>query len=165
LIRPKTGERCSGDVELKTMSMKLYLLVYCILFVGSADAEWQSQTYTNNQSVARVLFDGWTKLRTAQMKPGALIPTLQDTRVLFVDDDRTRITVRDVAYAMLDEAGLTKQRIKASRTKLICGCEVKGEWFRFHIPELTDQDFDKVKKTIQPAARLDSPEDVRKRQR
>jgi hypothetical protein len=99
--------------------------------------------------VARVLFDEVAKLTAGRLKPTALIPSLRDKRVLLLEDGGGAITVRDLAFAMLEEANVAKLPIGSTRVKLICGCDVHGEWYRFHIPELTDQDFEVMISIIQ----------------
>ena len=55
------------------------------------------------------------------------------------------ITVRDLAYTTLEEAGLAELPVRSTRSKLICGCRVDQEWYRFHVPELTGRDFEAAK--------------------
>ena len=130
------------------MNSKTCIPLTLLLLAGCATVPWQSRTFSDHESIGRVLFDQIEKLEAGKLKPIDLVPSLQDKRVLFVDDDGQRITVRDIAFGILDEAGI-KGLPPGATPVVICGCKVDGEWYRFHVPRLTDEGFDKAIETIQ----------------
>ena len=131
--------------------MKILAFLAVLLLAGCGNQPWQERTYTNHEAVARTLYDETARLVAGKLKPSALVPALRDRREIFRDDDGAAITVRDLAFAILDEAGKARMPVAFTRTKLICGCEVKGEWYRFHVPALSDRDFEAVIAAIQTA--------------
>ncbi len=108
------------------------------------DGPWQMRTYWEHTAVAQVVYDQSQELAQGGLSKGDVVPLLRDERTLFVDDGGVAVTVRDLAYTMLEEAGMAELPVSSTRSKLICGCEADGEWYRFHIPELTDRDFEVV---------------------
>ncbi len=73
-----------------------------------------------------------------------MLPLLEDKRSVSIADVGKKITVRDIAFTILDEGGVVQQPVQWTRTKMICSCTVNGKLYRFHIPELSDQDFEKI---------------------
>ena len=131
--------------------MRVFAILAALLLAGCGTRPWQERAYASHQLVARALFDEAAKLAAGNLKPAELIPSLRDKRELFRDDDGATITVRDLAFAMLERAHMARMPVASTRTKLICGCEVDGEWYRYHVPELTDQNFETVIEAIQAA--------------
>jgi hypothetical protein len=127
---------------------KLAILAMLGLFAGCISTPWQSRIYSDHESIGRVLYEQIARLEKGTLRPIDLVPALQDTRVLFVDDYGISITVRDVAFGILDEAGI-EGFPNGSAPVFICGCKAGNEWYRFHIPHLTDQEFDQTIYTIQ----------------
>ena len=109
------------------MNTRKCITIALLLLSGCASVPWQSRTFTDHQSVGRVLYDETAKLEVGMLKPIDLVPALQDKRVIFTDDDGQKITVRDIAFGILDEAGIKDLPIGWAPV-FICGCEVNGEW-------------------------------------
>ena len=107
----------------------------------------------NRESLAAAICSGSSRLERGQVKLVELLPLLHDQRVIFVDDDGTVVTVRDMAFTMMENADIVKLPFKKIPGKLICGCEVKGEWNRVHVLTLTDENFGVVIATILQATR------------
>ena len=107
----------------------------------------------NRESVAAAICSGSSCLERGQVKLAELLPLLHDQRVIFVDDDGTAVTVRDMAFTMLEDAAIVKLPFKQISNKLICGCEIKGEWNRVHVLTLTDENFGVVITAIQQSLR------------
>ncbi|MCX7009373.1 MAG: hypothetical protein NTY53_19370 [Kiritimatiellaeota bacterium] len=107
----------------------------------------------NRESLAAAICSGSRRLERGQLKLTELIPLLRDQRGIFEDDDGTVVTVRDMTFTMLEDAGIVKLSFKRIPGKLICGCEIKGEWERVHVLTLTDENFEVVIATILQATR------------
>ena len=118
------------------------------LLAGCASTPWQARIYTDHESIGCVLFEQITRLETGKLRPIDLVPALQDNKVLFVDEYGIRVTVRDIAFGILDEAGI-EGIPRGSAPVFICGCKVGNEWYRYHIPLLTDEEFDQTRNKIQ----------------
>lgn len=162
-----TGSACPPDVRLEaghaylfaavTNGMKLRAGEFFLLtgdFVDSTNAcSAVARRYkvglADSEALAAFIWSGESRLRKGQVKPPDLVPLLRDSKVIFVDDDGTSVTVRDVAYTMLDEADIVKPPAKGHRCKVICGCKVDGEWARTRIQQLSDDDFEAAIKAIQ----------------
>jgi len=126
------------------------------VFCGKAATLQPKAGLENHESLAAAICSGSSRLTSGQVKPSELIPLLRDRREIFVDDDGTAVTVREMAFTMLEDADIVKLPFKKYSNKLICGCEIKGEWNRVHVLTLTDENFETVIKIVQQAARAQS---------
>jgi hypothetical protein len=131
------------------MKQKIAILFLSSLVAGCASTAWHAQTYSDSNAVARVLHSETMRLVQGKVTPDELIPRLNDKTPIFVEDNGKQITVRDLAFTMLEEADMAKFPVKSTTSKLICCCKIKGELFRFHVAELTDENFETVMETIQ----------------
>jgi hypothetical protein len=130
----------------------LVAVVAFLLSAGFSAAPWQKQTYRANTAVARVIRDQSRQLSTGKLSAAKMVPLLRDKTVLFVEEDGTQVTVRDLAVTMLDEADKIGRPVTSKRTKLICGCKVGGHWVRYYVPTLTDKDFKAIIRTVRTQA-------------
>ena len=137
----------------------LAILLMHGLLAGCASTPWQARIYPDHESIGCVLFEQITRLETGKLRPVDLVPALQDNRVLFVDEYGIRVTVRDIAFGILDEAGI-EGIPHGSAPVFICGCKVGNEWYRYHVPHLTDDEFDQAIKTIQQSGPAYPPQSV-----
>ena len=118
-----------------------------LALAGCSSTPWQAQTFSDPEALGHVLFAETARLDSGKLRPSDLLPALNDKRVLFVDD-RQSITVRDIAFGILDEAGVIG--LPQGRTPVfICGCQVDGEWYRYHVPLLSDEGFNQATMRIQ----------------
>ena len=114
---------------------------------GSSSTPWYAQTFSDPEAVGRILFTETGKLHSGKLRPSDLLPALKDKRILFVDDCKS-VAVRDVAFGILDEGG-GKGLPQGVTPVFICGCKVDGQWYRYHVPLLTDEGFSQTIKAIQ----------------
>ena len=135
------------------MTSKLFLVLLSLSIAGCRSVPWQERVHADRQDVARVLFDGMERRVEGKLDLIELASSLQDTRVVFTEDDGTEVTVRDLAYEMLYDAGIVGLPGGHRSCKLICGCTVRGEWYRFHVTKLTEGDFQVVAKEAQQKLR------------
>lgn len=134
---------------IEEMKRELAILILSLLVTGCASTAWHAQTFSDGQAVARVLYSETMRLVQGKATPQELIPSLKDKTPIFVGDNGKEITVRDLAFTMLEEADMAKLPVQSTTSKLICCCKIKGERFRFHVPELTDENFETILETIQ----------------
>jgi hypothetical protein len=161
---------CPPEVKLEVGQVSLFaactnilktspgeLFVPCGDFVDATNAcpgatvQWHKAGLADSESLAAAICSGSSRLERRQLKPTDLVPLLRDESVIYRDDDGTWVTVRDMALTMLADAAIVKLPFKQIPNKLICGCEIKGEWHRVHVLTLTDENFGVVITTIQQA--------------
>lgn len=114
-----------------------------------ATVQWHKAGLADSEALAAAICSGSSRLEKRQVKPTELVPLLRDESVIYKDDDGTCITVRDMALTMLGTAAIVKLPFKKYSNKLICGCQIQGEWHRVHVLTLTDEQFEVVIRVIQ----------------
>jgi len=135
------------------MTTKQLLVLLSLSVVGCRSVPWQERVYAGREDVARVLFDGVERQVEGKLDLVELASSLQNTRVVFTKDDGTEVTVRDLCFEMLYDAGIVGLPDGRASCKLICGCMIRGEWYRFHVTKLTEEDFQAVVREAQQKLR------------
>ena len=144
--------------------MKKIFAGVSILFgcsTGYSATPWHIHKYTNGHDVARVIYDQATLLSEEHLETSTLIPLLSCTNVIFTEDDGTGITVRDVAFTILQASDVIGLPEGPTRSKFI-SCYKSGEevFYRAHIPVISEEGFRKTIETIQQAGPAYPPQGV-----
>jgi len=86
---------------------------------------------------------------------------LDDRRIVHteVDPDGTSIevTVRDVAFTILEASGVIEDRVDR-KLDLLHGCQAGAEWIRIRIPALNDEDFEAARRRLSRPSRDGLPQ-------
>lgn len=137
----------------------------CILLVsliGSAStgSSWWSKQYTDGHELACIIYDEALKLSNDTSKKDEFVHLLSNKEIIFTETNGSTVTVRDVAFTVLDEAGLAEQPVKSAKVKFIYSCTINDSLYRSHIAVLNDDDFARIIKSIQKSALPERQENV-----
>ena len=122
------------------------------MLAGCATPPWYVQQYADGHKLARVVYEEATALETGHSRVESLLPLLVNTNAVFREVDGSTVTIRDVAFTILQAAGEVElpDTDNPTRSKFIYCCTENGELlYRAHIPVLSEDGFQKTIETIQ----------------
>lgn len=117
----------------------------CLPLLSFAQELWEPVPFKDEHKIAKVIFKQTKLLGKEQLAPTDFVPLLSNTTVVFTDEEEIEVTVRDIAYTILEAAKAIPAAETPPPSKYIyyCASTKDQEVLRWHIPLITEEEFQK----------------------
>ena len=130
------------------------LAVGCCIFSScvALAPDWRRDGLEDAAKLAQVICDEVLAVEADPARARQVATDLNDRRIIHTEVDpdgaKIEVTVRDIAFTILEESGIIDDRVDR-KLKLLHGCQAGDEWIRIHIPVLDEEDFEAAQRQLQ----------------
>lgn len=133
---------------MKTIAV--LILFACLTSTGYSETPWYAKRYKDSFDLANDIFRQMSLLKNNPAGKAEFAPLLARTEVLLTDPEGVEVTVRDVAFTILQGAKLVDLPEGPASAKFIYCCGTKSNAiYRYYVPLITEGGFQKTIEALQ----------------